>query len=98
MVTRIRVPRGGEPYPPPIGYRASGSCDSVSHRAKGNRVAEGFLFGRCPVQNYALTNEEELVLKSLAAGLKEEEIQGVLLDPADAPVGFHVESLLSKLG
>ena len=54
--------------------------------------------GRCPVQNYALTNEEELVLKSLAAGLKEEEIRGVLLDPADAPLGFHVESLLSKLG
>jgi DNA-binding NarL/FixJ family response regulator len=50
------------------------------------------------VQNYALTIEEELVLKSLAAGLKEEEIQGVLLDPGDAPVAFYVESLLSKLG
>ena len=48
--------------------------------------------------NHGFTTEEELVLKSLAAGLKEEEIQGVLLDPEDASVAFYVEALLYKLG
>lgn len=48
--------------------------------------------------NHKFTIEEELVLKSLAAGLKEREIEDVLLDPEDASVAVHVKSALSKLG
>ena len=44
------------------------------------------------------TTEEELVLKSLAAGLEVEEIEGVLLDPQDASVAVYLQSALSKLG
>ncbi len=44
------------------------------------------------------TTEEELVLKSLAAGLKEREIEDMLLDPEDAPVEVYVKSALTKLG
>ena len=44
------------------------------------------------------TTEEELVLKSLAAGLKAREIEDMLLDPEDASVAVYIESALSKLG
>ena len=44
------------------------------------------------------TTEEELVLKSLAAGLKAREIEDMLLDPEDASVAVCIESALSKLG
>jgi DNA-binding NarL/FixJ family response regulator len=50
------------------------------------------------VHNHTFTTEEELVLKSLAAGLKEREIEEVLLDPEDASVAIYVQSVLSKLG
>jgi DNA-binding NarL/FixJ family response regulator len=50
------------------------------------------------VLNCEFTTEEELVLKSLAAGLKEREIEDVLLDPEDAPVEVYVKSALTKLG
>lgn len=48
--------------------------------------------------NCEFTTEEELVLKSLAAGLKEREIEDVLLDPEDAPVEVYLKSALRKLG
>lgn len=48
--------------------------------------------------NHEFTTEEDLVLKSLAAGLKEREIEDVLLDPDDAPVEVYVQSVLAKLG
>lgn len=48
--------------------------------------------------NCEFTTEEELVLKSLAAGLKEREIEDVLLDPEDAPVEVYLRSALTKLG
>ena len=48
--------------------------------------------------NHKFTTEEELVLKSLAAGLKAIEIEDMLLDPDDASVAVYIESALSKLG
>ncbi len=48
--------------------------------------------------NHEFTTEEELVLKSLAAGLKTREIEDVLLDADDAPVEVYVQSVLMKLG
>ena len=48
--------------------------------------------------DHSFTAEEELVLKSLAAGLKEREIEDVLLDPEDASVAVYVQSALGKLG
>ena len=48
--------------------------------------------------NHKFTTEEELVLKSLAAGLKAREIEDMLLDPEDASVAVYIESALSKLG
>lgn len=54
--------------------------------------------GTPDAQNHTFTTEEELVLKSLAAGLKEREIEDVLLDPEDASVAAYVQSALSKLG
>ncbi len=48
--------------------------------------------------NHKFTIEEELVLKSLSAGLKEREIEHVLLDQEDAPVEVYVQSVLTKLG
>jgi DNA-binding NarL/FixJ family response regulator len=50
------------------------------------------------VLNHKFTTEEELVLKSLAAGLKAREIEDMLLDPEDASVAVYIESALSKLG
>jgi DNA-binding NarL/FixJ family response regulator len=50
------------------------------------------------VLNCEFTTEEELVLKSLAAGLKEREIEDVLLDPEDASVKVYLKSALTKLG
>ena len=48
--------------------------------------------------DHPFTTEEELVLKSLAAGLKAREIEDMLLDPEDASVAVYIESALSKLG
>ena len=48
--------------------------------------------------NHEFTTEEELVLKSLAAGLKKREIEDMLLDPEDASVAVYIQSALSKLG
>ena len=48
--------------------------------------------------NHKFTTEEELVLKSLAAGLKAREIEDMLLDPEDASIAVYIESALSKLG
>lgn len=48
--------------------------------------------------NHEFTTEEELVLKSLAAGLKKREIEEMLLDPEDAPAAVYVKSALTKLG
>ena len=48
--------------------------------------------------NHEFTTEEELVLKSLAAGLNKREIEDMLLDPEDAPVEVYVKSALAKLG
>jgi len=53
---------------------------------------------RSNVLNHKFTTEEELVLKSLAAGLKAIEIEDMLLDPDDASVAVYIESALSKLG
>lgn len=53
---------------------------------------------RVEVFDQPFTAEEELVLKSLAAGLKEREIEDVLLDPEDASVAAYVQSALGKLG
>ena len=53
---------------------------------------------RFNVLNHKFTTEEELVLKSLAAGLKAIEIEDMLLDPEDASVAVYIESALSKLG
>ena len=53
---------------------------------------------RSNVLGRKFTTEEELVLKSLAAGLKAREIEDMLLDPEDASVAVYIESALSKLG
>lgn len=53
---------------------------------------------RSNVLDRKFTTEEELVLKSLAAGLKAREIEDMLLDPEDASVAVYIESALSKLG
>jgi len=50
------------------------------------------------VPDHPFTTEEELVLKSLAAGLKAREIEDMLLDPEDASVAAYVESAIRKLG
>jgi DNA-binding NarL/FixJ family response regulator len=50
------------------------------------------------VLDHKFTTEEELVLKSLAAGLKAREIEDMLLDPEDASVAVYIQSALSKLG
>ena len=48
--------------------------------------------------NHEFTTEEELVLKSLAVGLKKREIEDMLLDPEDTSVAVYIQSALSKLG
>ena len=50
------------------------------------------------MSDHPFTTEEELVLKSLAAGLKTREIEDMLLDPEDASVAVYIQSVPSKLG
>jgi DNA-binding NarL/FixJ family response regulator len=52
---------------------------------------------RSNVLGRKFTTEEELVLKSLAAGLKAREIEDMLLDPEDASVAVYIQSAFSKL-
>jgi DNA-binding NarL/FixJ family response regulator len=42
--------------------------------------------------------EEEIVLKALAEGLKDAEIEEFLLDPNDGSIESYVQSILARLG
>ena len=101
MAFRIRLSRGRIPHP-----FAFGDCVDSTRYPAGERPkrygltigARGAIMSRSNVLNHKFTTEEELVLKSLAAGLKAIEIEDMLLDPDDASVAVYIESALSKLG
>jgi DNA-binding NarL/FixJ family response regulator len=98
MAFRIRLPRGRIPHPFAFGDCVDSTRYPAGERPKRYGLTTGALDAITKVLNHKFTTEEELVLKSLAAGLKAREIEDMLLDPEDASVAVYIESALSKLG
>jgi len=101
MAFRIRLPRGRIPHPFALGDCVDSTRYPAGERPKRYGLTTGArdaITSRSNVLNHKFTTEEELVLKSLAAGLKAREIEDMLLDPEDASVAVYIESALGKLG